>query len=130
MSGRETSGSEEEATLKEIRAASPDIITMIGPDGPRMPPNQAIRDILGYEPAEFARLDGVSLINPVDREGVIEAFRSLLVGGEPMELRYRVRHVDGHWVTLESRAQAVTDSEGRPSGAVAISRDVTERANL
>jgi len=128
--GADEALAEGEAMLRAIFAASPDIITLVGPAGQRTPPNRAIRNILGYDPETFAGMDGISLVHPDDRDRITEVFRSVLEGGPPVELRYRVLHAAGHWVVLESRAQAVTDGEGRPSGAVAISRDVTERAKL
>jgi PAS domain S-box-containing protein len=121
---------ESEATLRAVFAASPDMITMVEADGKLGPPSPAVRDILGYEPAEYAQIDTVSLIHPEDRERVNESFRSLLQGGPPVELRFRVPHADGRWVVLESHARGMTDAEGRPSGLVAVSRDVTEKVAL
>ena len=33
----------------------------------------------------------------------------------------------GHWVTVDSRAQAVLDAEGHFAGAVVVSRDITDK---
>jgi len=121
---------ESEATLRAVFAASPDMITMVEADGELGPPSPAVRDILGYEPGEYAQMDRMSLIHPDDRERVNETLRSLLQGGPPVELRFRVPHADGHWVVLESHARGMTDPEGRPSGLVAVSRDVTKKVTL
>jgi PAS domain-containing protein len=86
---------ESEATLRAVFAASPDMITMVEPDGELGPPSPAVRDILGYEPAEYAQMDRMSLIHPDDRDRVNEMLRSLLQGGPPVELRFRVPHADG-----------------------------------
>src|SRR5437588_5327722 len=87
-----TAPGEAEAMLEAILSASPDIITLVRPDGQRTPPNQAIRAVLGYDPVAFAAIDGMSLIHPEDRRRVTEAFRSVLDGGNPAELRYRMLH--------------------------------------
>jgi PAS domain S-box-containing protein len=121
---------ESEATLRTVFAASPDIITMVKADGELGPPSPAVRDVLGYEPAEYAQMDRMSLIHPDDRDRVTETLRSLLQGGPPVELRFRVPHADGRWVVLESHARGMTDAEGRPSGLVAVSRDVTKKVAL
>jgi signal transduction histidine kinase/ActR/RegA family two-component response regulator len=43
-----------------------------------------------------------------------------------MEVRYRVRHVDGHWVPVEARGRVLLDAAGDPSGAVVVQRDISE----
>jgi PAS domain S-box-containing protein len=121
---------EREATLGAVLAASPDIIVLLGPDGHLSPPNPAVRDVLGYDLEHYERLDRLSLVHPDDRARTTQALGSLLQGGPPLELKYRVAHADGHWVILETHAQTMTDAQGRPSGAVAISRDVTDRIDL
>ena len=128
--GRDLALRESEATLRAVFAASPDMITMVEADGELGPPSPAVRDILGYEPAEYAQMDRMSLIHPEDRERVNETLRSLLRGGPPVEFRFRMPHVDGRWVVLESHARGMSDAEGRPSGLVAVSRDVTKKVTL
>ena len=43
-----------------------------------------------------------------------------------MKVRFRGLHTDGRWVTIESRGRALRDAQGTPTGAVIISRDVSE----
>src|SRR5712691_7117873 len=121
---------ESEATLRAVFDASPDIISMLGPEGEIGAPGPAVGEVLGYEPEEFAKMDRLSLVHPEDRERIMGAFLSVMEGEKGFESRYRVRHTDGHWVTLETRARAMADQEGQPMGAVAVSRDVTERVTL
>src|SRR6266536_5342487 len=64
---------ESEAMLRAVFAASPDMITMVEADGELAPPSAAVREILGYEPAEYAQMDRISLIHPDDRERVNES---------------------------------------------------------
>jgi PAS domain S-box-containing protein len=119
-----------EATLHAVFAASPDVITMIGPNLDLGPPTPAVYGILGYDPEEYATMDRLALVHPDDRERVIKMLEGVLGGGSPAQIRYRVRHADGHWVILETRAQGMTDGEGHPMGAVAVSRDVSEHVAL
>lgn len=121
---------EQEATLKAVFAASPDIITMIGPNLELGPPTPAVYGILGYDPEEYATMDRMTLLHPDDRERVSRIFKEVLRGVAPAEMRYRVRHADGHWVILETRAQGMSDGHGQPVGAVAVSRDVSEHVAL
>jgi PAS domain S-box-containing protein len=121
---------EREATLQAVFAASPDVITMIGPNLELGPPTPAVYGILGYDPEQYATMDRLTLVHPDDLERVTGMFREVLRGGAQAEIRYRVRHADGHWVVLETRAQGMTDGEGHPMGAVAVSRDVSEGVAL
>jgi PAS domain S-box-containing protein len=119
-----------EATLRAVFAASPDIVTMLEPDGQLGAPSRAIESVLGYDLEEYVKMDRLSLVHPEDREQTMQALRALVEGGMTSEIRFRVRHADGHWVMLETRAQAMADRDGHPSGAVMVSRDVTERVAL
>jgi PAS domain S-box-containing protein len=121
---------EREATLQAVFAASPDVITMIGPNLELGPPTPAVYGILGYDPEQYATMDRLTLVHPDDLERVTGMFREVLRGGAPAEIRYRVRHAEGHWVILETRAQGMSDGDGHPMGAVAVSRDVSEHVAL
>ena len=52
--------------------------------------------------------------------------RLLEPDGGAMEVRYRVRHVDGHWVPVEARGRVLLDAAGNPSGAVVVQRYISE----
>ena len=113
--------------LRAVFAASPDIITVTGSDGEIGPSSPAVRDILGYEPEERAARDRFEIVHPDDRERIQASMRSVVETGTATQARFRIRHADGRWVVLETRTQSLIDAEGRPSGAVSISRDVTDR---
>jgi PAS domain S-box-containing protein len=119
-----------EETLRAVFAASPDIFTTVAPNGELGPSSAAVYQILGYSPEEYARIDRLGLIHPQDRDRALGALGRLLQGEKALEVRFRVRHADGHWVTLEARGRAMADEEGRPNGAVMLSRDITERVAL
>ncbi|MGH2556422.1 MAG: PAS domain S-box protein, partial [Actinomycetota bacterium] len=121
---------ESEETLRAVFAASPDIFTTVGPNGELGPPSPAVHQVLGYSPEEYASLDRIGIVHPEDRERALDALQTLLQAGSALEIRFRVKHADGHWVTLEARGQAITDDEGKNRGAVMASRDVTERVAL
>ena len=45
-------------------------------------------------------------------------------------VEYRIRHKDGHWLTLESTASVVRNSRGEVEKLVIVNRDMTERKQL
>jgi PAS domain S-box-containing protein len=68
----------------------------------------------------------MDFIHPEDRAGVLEAIEHGFAENEIVRVRFRGLRTDGRWVNIESRGRALRDAVGNPTGAVMISRDVTE----
>jgi len=68
----------------------------------------------------------LDFVHPDDHALIMETLERAFTNDEVMKVRFRGLHTDGRWVTLESRGRALRDAQGKPSGAVIISRDVTE----
>jgi PAS domain S-box-containing protein len=120
---------EREATLQAVINASPDIITILDAEGAVRSMSPAAQRILGGR-ADTSRghsaLDGQS-IHPDDRERFAGAQRQVLRGErESAAVRVRVRHADGHWLTLEAHSRPLA----APDGLLVVSRDVTGQARL
>lgn len=61
------------------------------------------------------------LIHPEDRGWVMDAVKAHLVERKPFDVEYRLRHVNGHYVWIHARGQAVWSPEGmtmRMAGSV------------
>ncbi len=97
---------ERERVLATIVGTSPDIIALLDRLGRVREVNEAAATVLGI-PVGSSYEQMEALVHDEDRALVEAGFRQLLTGEVPeVELRYRVRHVDGHWVTLDSRSRA------------------------
>ncbi len=86
--------------------------------------NQAMADIFGYSRAAFTGLEYMSLVHPDDLAEQAERKRSREAGSTELQ-RYqiRVRHREGHYVTVAVHADAVVyEGEIASSG---LMRDVT-----
>jgi PAS domain S-box-containing protein len=68
----------------------------------------------------------MDFVHPDDRAEVLEAITHGFAKGEIVRVRFRGLRTDGRWVNIESRGRALRDAHGNPTGAVIISRDVTE----
>ena len=115
-----------ERVLDTIMHACPDIVTVLDDRGKVREVSQAAARILGYplEDPVYAGLE--PLLDPEEVDKVRGEFRRILsLGAGQLDLRHRVQHRDGHWVTLDTRGQAITGEDGRTAGAVLVSRDVT-----
>jgi diguanylate cyclase (GGDEF)-like protein/PAS domain S-box-containing protein len=85
--------------------------------------------MLGYGDEELEPLtDWQQLVHPDDLERVRAGLRDHLAGIEPLfESVHRLRHRDGVWLWVVSRAKARVDEQGRAHRIVGVDLDVTER---
>jgi diguanylate cyclase (GGDEF)-like protein/PAS domain S-box-containing protein len=119
--------SESQQQLRLVLETCPDLISIQEPDGRYRFVNSAFTTELGYGPAQLNGQTAVDIIHPDDVEAVSERFVTMVNSRLPAEATFRVRHADGHWVTLEANGQVLVDEQGEPTGVVVVSRDVTER---
>jgi diguanylate cyclase (GGDEF)-like protein len=62
-------------------------------------------EIIGYGAADFARSAGVDLVHPDERERVRRAFEMVAAKpGARLTIEYRIRHLLGHYVRVQSTA--------------------------
>lgn len=89
--------------------------------------------IFGYETAEMPRAEQLTAwlderVHPDDLTRYREQRRHFIDGGSSMgEVEVRMRHKDGHWVTVRDTARALErDASGAVIRAVGVIEDVTE----
>jgi diguanylate cyclase (GGDEF)-like protein/PAS domain S-box-containing protein len=85
--------------------------------------------MLGYGDDEVEPLtDWQQLVHPDDLPRVRASLRDHLAGIEPLfESVHRLKHRDGVWLWVVSRAKARVDEQGRAHRIVGVDLDVTER---
>ncbi len=92
------------------------------------------RALLGYadHPEEAAALDWRTLIHPDDRAIAVSSMGPHLRGEAPYyECTLRMRHREGHWLWMLSRAVVVErDAANGPSRIVGTHMDVTEQRRM
>lgn len=122
---------ESEAMLRAVIAASPDIITLLDPNGVILTQSPAVRTILGYEPETTRGMDSRALVHPDDRVHMEQELQALLNGDKQEDQnRLRYRHADSSIVVIESRGRAMMDAEGQPNGVVIVARNVTDQVHM
>ena len=87
------------------------------------------KSMLGYADEDVDTLvDWQPLVHPEDLPRVQSALRDHLSGKEPLfESVHRLKHRDGFWLWVVSRAKARVDEHGRTRRIVGVDLDVTER---
>jgi PAS domain S-box-containing protein len=118
---------ERERLLETIVQASPDIVTILDQTGHVREVSQAAARILGYEIGNPDHDELEALVHVDDIPTIYREYARLLtLKSASLDLRYRVRHAKGHWVTLDSRGHPIVGEDGRVVGALVMSRDITE----
>jgi PAS domain S-box-containing protein len=117
-----------ERLLATVLQASPDIITLLDRHGAVQQVSAADHGVLGRTYGHLAEPDLLARVHPEDSERVVDDFARMVAGTTPsVQTRFRVQHAEGHWVTLDTRGQAVFDDDGAFAGAVIVTRDMTLR---
>ncbi len=84
--------------------------------------------MLGYEPDEEVAPDWYRLVHPEDMSAVQSKMREHLEGRTPIfQSVHRMRHRNGDWHWVESRAKAITDERGRLLRLMGNELDINER---
>ena len=97
----------------------------------RMYWSRSIYEMLGYEPSAATLSFGkvAEIIHPDDGD-LLEIARQVVAGEiESIDRIFRMKHADGHWVWMQSRAE-VSDREFPEVHLVGIAVDVTEQQRL
>jgi PAS domain S-box-containing protein len=85
-------------------------------------------EIYGYPEQGRRGRSGLNIVDPDDRPSVEAALRRTFEVDDVTTIRFRAQHADGHTITLETRGRALRNTDGPPTRAVFITRDITEAA--
>jgi PAS domain S-box-containing protein len=112
--------------MRAIIDTAVDAITVMDSDSIMLEVSPSSEQMYGI-PAEQRRgHSALEFIHPDDQPVVRAAIRRIFDEGRATTARFRVRHADGHWVTVESRGRALDNGDNPPVDAVVITRDITE----
>ena len=118
----------EETKLRAIFASSPDAIAVSDLNGNITECNQATLDLLGYSSKEeLIGKSGFEFIAKKDHQRAMENLKKTLEQGSVENIEYTFLTKDGHEFPAELSASVIKDSSGKPTGFVAITKDITER---
>jgi PAS domain S-box-containing protein len=120
---------EREAMFRVITENAADMIAVVDTDGQRLYNSPSYAKILGYSELELRATSAFEQVHPEDREKVMKAAAEARNGGVGATVEYRMRHKDGSWRTLESRASTIL-SQGKVDKLIIVNRDITERKHL
>ena len=117
----------EEYFRKLIENAHDPIVVVSG-DGMVKYASPALTRMLGYGPEELVGVDALELIDPEDRETLVQAFAREVPpeGASTGSVEFRALHKSGAWRIIEATARQLTP--GDPESDIVVNgRDITER---
>lgn len=87
--------------------------------------------LLGYHSSELIGHSAYEWIHPEDIPGVKLTHRTVLEALVPLQVVYRIRHHDGHYIWFETQSRAVCDPQtGQGFKIQAASRDISDRQSI
>ncbi|MCK0156797.1 PAS domain S-box protein [Cellulophaga sp. F20128] len=93
--------------------------------------NDCWAELFGYTPEEQGFITATKwkkYLHPDDIQIINDAYEKHLVGGPYSESEFRLKHKDGHWVWIVSRARIILyDTDGNPEIIAGLNSDITER---
>ena len=122
--------SENLAKMRAIIDTAVDAITVIDRDSTIVEVSPASESMYGIPEVDRLGHHVLEFVHYNDKSAVEAAIRRIFDEGKATTVRFRVRHDDGHWVTVESRGQALDNGDEPPVAAVVITRDISESVAL
>jgi PAS domain S-box-containing protein len=120
-----------ESRLRLITDNMVDLITQIDKDRLILYCSPSVERLTGYPSAELIGHTVTEYIHPDDTERIIRETREAIYRNMPsIRLEYRYRDKNGEYRWFESETRILYDDKGEYSGAVFISRDITERKEI
>ena len=120
---------EREELFRHITESAVDMIAVVDTNGKRIYNSPSYEKILGYTEQDLNSTQTTEQIHPEDREKVLRAAAEAHQTGVGTSVEYRMRHKNGSWRTLESKASTIV-KEGKVEKLVIVNRDITERKGL
>jgi PAS domain S-box-containing protein len=102
-----------------------DGISFYDRDGNMKFANEAFYSVIGYDRESYHATDPAYFIHPDDKDYPVKRMKGLKEEGVFVS-ELRLRHKDGHYVTLSTRSVVIRDEAGELLGALTISHDITK----
>jgi PAS domain S-box-containing protein len=120
-----------ESELRRILSLTPQMLTVMEPDGRISWANESVLDYLGISPADLGSDNLRQLVlHPDDLQQLNEARQKALANGEPFENEQRMRGKDGKYRWFLIRYKPLKDAEGRPMRWYGGATDIEERKEV
>lgn len=110
-----------------------DLIYQVNSEGIFEYVSPSIKELLGYEAEDIIGkkdFELMGIMHPDDLEVIIDALQIAIKTLKPNRVQHRYKHADGHYIWVETIGNPLSNHNGEFSGAVYITRDITELKNV
>ncbi len=122
---------QEQEFARRLVESFPDLIVVLDTEGRYTYVSPRITEALGYTPEDLIGKAVGGRTDPEHQPTLRELFSDLISGRRTNGiLEYRTRHKQGEWRLFRASASPMFDAEGKISGVIAASRDITEVKRL
>lgn len=118
-----------ENNLRRITDNMLDLVSELDTSGNLVYASPSHYKVLGYTAETMSRINLRDFVHPDDLPGVLYCLKNVLETGEASTSQHRCQHAAGHYIWTETVGNAILQ-EGKVSGIVMSSRDITERKQL
>ena len=128
---RESRGAFE--ALDQLLQASPVVIYECQPTYELVPTyvSSSVERLFGYARSELlGHSVWHAMIHPDDATLVLAKVKAMLAGEGPIQLNYRLRHREGHYLRVQSEKRLISDEAGRPLKVVGALLDISHSYRL
>jgi diguanylate cyclase (GGDEF)-like protein/PAS domain S-box-containing protein len=121
-----------EARLQHISDIIHDLILEVDLQGTLIYVSPANPSLLGYRPEDLMETPFLNLVYKGDRKRVQSQLKAATRADSqgkhlPLSMEYRICHIDGHELDVESTGNVLRDEFGQVSGQVFTIRDISQR---
>ncbi|MHA2204197.1 MAG: PAS domain S-box protein, partial [Candidatus Hodarchaeales archaeon] len=116
-----------EERYRKLVELSPDALTLTDLNANIIMVNQQTVSLYGYEKDELIGKNSLELVAPDDQQRAMKELQETSEHGIIRIDEYKLVKKDGSLFTAEINVNFLTDNEGKPTGFIAVTRDITER---
>lgn len=109
---------------------SNEIVTILADDGTILFKNNAVKDVLGYEPVELIGSNEYYLIHRENKTELSGYLENCNKANTPSSFEHRCRHKNGNWKTLKSTITSVKDENRNSICFILHSHDISDKKIL
>lgn len=119
----------QEQELLYIRLAenTSDLVSEIALDGTIASISPSFLFTLGYTPESLIGTPIFEKLHPDELQKALDSVRQVARGSQPVRVRLRVQHIEGHYLHMEVSVSPLFDSEDNLYGYILSSRDITQQ---
>ncbi len=119
---------ESEARYRSLVETSPDAITLTDPDGIVILVNERTAQLLGYKtPEDLIGRNAFDFVITDEREKAKETLENTKEHGPSVPFPFSLIRSDGSVFSAEISASLLIGGEGKPTGYILVTRDITDR---